>query len=378
MTGSGAALSRPPRVAGLDVARGLALVGMFAAHVGDAGNCGFESEGWAWLIVADGRSSALFAVLAGVSISLMQSRRTRPDAVAHTRVRVAVRAALLLVLGWTLALLATPVDVILDNLGVMFLLALVALTWPAWVQAVVGAAVLAVGGWVVSAIQGGLVTMGSPGFTTLPHIPGVSELWSTHYPALAWVGYILVGLAIGQWAPWRGRALWVLAIAGTFLAVCAYGAGLILGGSWSDALEVGATPSVPWASVAPHSYTPFEMLGNVGVAAAVIAGCVAATRIPGAGVLTWPLASAGRMTLTLYTAHIVVIAVVGMEMVWNPSNNALVAMSAAAVAAACVWRVTLGQGPLERVLAWASSSVATRVTARRLAAHSATTDHHQG
>ena len=51
-----------PRLVGLDVARALAVLGMFAAHTAPG----------SWLYtIAEGRAAALFAVLAGVSIALM-------------------------------------------------------------------------------------------------------------------------------------------------------------------------------------------------------------------------------------------------------------------------------------------------------------------
>lgn len=334
------------RVEGLDAARGVALIGMFAAHVGDSGQRLPDTEGWSWLVVFDGRASALFAVLAGVSISLMLGRSTRPDPVRHTRIRVAVRGALLLVLGWLLALLDTPVDVILDNLGVMFLLALPALRWRPAVQAAVGVAVLVLGEPLLTWAEAWLAPLDAP---------VVHELWSSHYPALVWVGYILIGMALGRWAPWHGTDRTMLVAAGAAVAAGAYGLGLALGGTWAE-------DDASWASVAPHSYTPFEMLGNVGTAGAVIGLCLLATAV--APPLLWPLASAGRMTLTLYFSHIVVIALVGVEMVWEPSNVAWVVMSASAVAFACMWRVTVGQGPLEAVLARASSAVADRMVPR--------------
>ncbi|GMA34444.1 heparan-alpha-glucosaminide N-acetyltransferase domain-containing protein [Demequina litorisediminis] len=118
---SGTAASR---IDGLDLARGLAVLGMVGAHVGD-------QDAWPWLAVTHGFPSALFAVLAGVSMTLMMTSRGRvrvadvtPDHARRTRIRIAVRGAMLVVMGLALALLGTPVVVILVNLGVMFWLTL--------------------------------------------------------------------------------------------------------------------------------------------------------------------------------------------------------------------------------------------------------------
>src|SRR5690606_11520134 len=56
------------RIDGLDLARGLAVLGMFVAHVGTAGNAYPPTEVGQ---LADGRSAALFALLAGVSVALL-------------------------------------------------------------------------------------------------------------------------------------------------------------------------------------------------------------------------------------------------------------------------------------------------------------------
>ena len=358
---------RLSRIVGLDAARALALFGMFAAHVGHAGDD--SPGGWRWLVVTQGRASALFAVLAGVSISLMLTRRAGDGSAAstaaamqdeerwmtvvrHTRVRVAVRAVLLIGLGFLLAALATPVDVILDNLGVMFLLALIAMRWNPWAQLGVGVTVLIVGREALS-----------PLITAMPEwlytLPVVHELWSFHYPALVWVGYVLVGMSVGRLAPWRGRPLAALAGAGAALALIGYGGGAVAATVQARPLMWVLDPEAPpagWFELVPHSYSPAEMLGNLGTGFFVIAACCAvAAWVPR---VVGPLADAGAMTLTLYSAHIVLLAVVGPEMVWEPSNVALVTLCVACIAFAFVWRRAVGQGPLERLLTATSERAA--------------------
>lgn len=366
-----------PRIVGLDVARALALFGMFAAHIGSAGIYG--PGGWRWLVVTHGRASALFAVLAGVSISLMLTRRAvrapaEPDArswtnaVRHTRIRVTVRGIALIVFGWALAALATPVDVILDNLGVMFLLALVAMRWGARTLIIAGVAILAVGRALLEPLVGVLPDW-------LYNAPVLHELWGVHYPALVWIGYVLVGMGLGRvgWrarALWRGRPLAWLAIAGAALALAAYGVAAAL-------LTAQGTPvtwvrdyelATSWLDLYAHSYSAFEMLGNLGVACLVIAACCALANVAPRGLMRWfvgPLAAAGAMTLTLYSAHVVIIAIAGSQIVFQPSNLALVALCAGCIAFAVVWKRFVGQGPMERLLSWWASIAADEDARRR-------------
>src|SRR5690606_31645562 len=101
-----ARLNGPGRVAGVDLARGLAVIGMFAAHLLATGGGWVWSDPSTWVSIVDGRSSILFATLAGGSTGLVTGGRTALDR-AHmgaARGRIALRAALLLVLGILLIL----------------------------------------------------------------------------------------------------------------------------------------------------------------------------------------------------------------------------------------------------------------------------------
>ena len=72
-SGARSRLLAPSRVMGVDVARGLALFGMMSVHVFPALDAD-GSASWAYRISA-GRASALFAVLAGLSLMLAHGPR---------------------------------------------------------------------------------------------------------------------------------------------------------------------------------------------------------------------------------------------------------------------------------------------------------------
>ncbi|UJH70723.1 heparan-alpha-glucosaminide N-acetyltransferase domain-containing protein [Ornithinimicrobium sp. INDO-MA30-4] len=118
-----------PRLVGLDVARAIALIGMFAAHIGPRYDASGDLS--ATFTVVAGRSSALFAVLAGVSLVLMSARRLQrdPAAVGVVRAQIASRALLIAALGAFIGALGSGVAVILVNYGVLFLLAIPVITW---------------------------------------------------------------------------------------------------------------------------------------------------------------------------------------------------------------------------------------------------------
>ena len=63
------------RLRGVDVARGLAVLGMFGAHLLVTDDLVWVDPS-TWTGLVDGRSSVLFALLAGVSVALLTGRTT--------------------------------------------------------------------------------------------------------------------------------------------------------------------------------------------------------------------------------------------------------------------------------------------------------------
>ena len=183
------------RVPGVDLARGLAILGMFAAHVGVTSDDFSTGEGW--LSLVHGRSSILFAVIAGVSLALVSGRRTPLTGVPalQARTRILVRAVLLLALAGLLDVLGTPVALILGFYAAYFVLALPFLRWSP--PRLAGLALV-------------VAVLGPPVAYWWPEIMLRAELWlpmdgsgaltdfllTGTYPALVWMAFVLAGLAV--------------------------------------------------------------------------------------------------------------------------------------------------------------------------------------
>lgn len=129
------------RVIGIDLARGLTVFGMYAAHVGPeptvGGPLGFLSE------LARGRPSALFALIAGFSLVLITGRpHPRTGRAGRQAVgRILIRSLVLIALGFALTALDTDVDVILAYYGLIFIVVLPLYRLHARTLAVIAAAV---------------------------------------------------------------------------------------------------------------------------------------------------------------------------------------------------------------------------------------------
>src|SRR5690554_808019 len=115
---SGRGIDTPGRIDAVDIARGLAILGMFAAHAMPRAD---ESE-----LLVDGRSSILFATLAGVSIGLLSGGSDPPARGSRGRIVqvVLIRALFVFLLGLLLWTLGSEIAIILDYYAVMFLLVL--------------------------------------------------------------------------------------------------------------------------------------------------------------------------------------------------------------------------------------------------------------
>ena len=214
------------RVVGVDIARFVALAGMMATHILPPFEDGTADLTFAQS-VAGGRASALFAVLAGVSLALTSGRTTpvRGRAFAAAAAGVAVRAVLIAAIGLALGEFDSGIAVILTYYGVLFLLGIPFLVLGArWLLAL-AALWLVVVPVLAHLVRPKLPTFffDNPSFESLAE-PGrlLGELTFTgYYPAVPWLAYLLVGMAIGRTDLTRWRAPVFLASAGGVLVAVA-------------------------------------------------------------------------------------------------------------------------------------------------------------
>jgi uncharacterized membrane protein YeiB len=367
------------RLVGVDLARGLAVFGMFAAHVGPdpsrGGVTGYLME------LCYGRSSALFAVLAGVTLVIIAGRRTPRTGRDGRQAcgKIVIRSLILLALGTALSMTGTSIDVILAYYGLCFLLALPFARLRANTLAAVAAVWALAGPQLLYAIQTQLHGSGWAQ-TIAAHDPvarlsgedGVLELLFTgDYPALAWMPFVLAGMALGRLDLASAAVRIRLAVLGPALALLGYGGswlafrlfpGIVASTGapqawWSDTggSPTGNTPA--WLLVAaPHSETTLSILGNTGVAVTVVVAALAAMdHCPRLRRFAAPVIAVGSMSLTAYVLHIAAIGALGTEEL--PDNSALPVLLAFIVTVmvlAFTWSRFFQRGPLEHLLAGAT------------------------
>ncbi|GAT75022.1 hypothetical protein MHM582_3531 [Microbacterium sp. HM58-2] len=355
---------RPPRVLGLDVARGLAILGMAGAHIGET-----EAFAWAdpatWTDLVHGRSSILFAVLAGVSIVLMTGRSSLPERerLPGIRLNLLGRGAMIFVIGLALEMLNTPIAVILTLYGLLYVAVIPFLRWRPW-QLLVAAGTLAVAGPALLALVTAVAMQ--------PFGAGIGFVLYGSYPITVWMAFVFAGMALGRLRVDSIRTAWWALATGLVLAVTGYGLGAIVPSravaeaeparGWEDypralaeADPLGAALSA-FLAVEPHSGGTAEILGSGGFALAMIALCLLLSRPLRWAVL--PLGALGSMPLSAYSLHVTTVALLGGPGGFFQSNAFWAATAIGLLLIATLWSMFAGRGPLERLVGWAAQAMA--------------------
>ncbi|MGI9822612.1 DUF418 domain-containing protein [Agromyces sp. Marseille-Q5079] len=341
------------RVVGVDIARGLALIGMFVAHVAPMA----PDPGVAALLdIADERPRLLFALTAGIGLGLI-SGGIRPTVERRDRGilrrQIAIRAVILIALGLLIAVTLQPlVFIILDVYGLAFLLMLPLLYLPPRVALGLGVGLLAV-------TPGLAAIAAATPFVSQARLTPVRLLvdWTVSgaYPVVIWVPVMLIGLALVRLDLGSRTTVAVAGLAGAAAAFIALPLASTLP---SPAMVADAAWSVPLRA-------SLETFGNTGVAAAVVSVLLALTTFAAPRVrrvtvaVTSPIAAMGGMPLSIYTLHLVVLALAirvdpATDTLTDDSWGLLIGLVIGSMAFAWLWRRYVGRGPLETMLRWAS------------------------
>jgi uncharacterized membrane protein len=386
------------RLVGVDLARAIAVFGMFAVHVGPR-DSEFRLDGW-FLPLAEGHASVLFATLAGFSLMLIAGRREPKTGLAgrQATARIVIRAVILLALGTALAMTQYGKDlVILNFYGVYFLLALPLVRLRAKVLAITAA---------VLTFAGPLLSFGLKKLLTEPITNSINAYDPIHrlsdegllhllltglYPAITWMPFIVTGMALGRLDLSAAAVQRRLAALGTALVAVGFGtswlayrlfsgfravvdaraeefkagSGPMSSGSGPMSPGLGSTPPGPesmppgplpdysfgeWAwsmlTADPHSGTIGDILASLGIAITVIVCATALlARSPRLARLARPVIAVGTMSLTVYVAHLVALPYVSTD-----DYTALIGFVIVAVLFAGVWSRFFRRGPLEHLL----------------------------
>ena len=325
MSAAGDGTSKRPRILGLDIARGLAIVGMIYLHLGH--------PLWQTKVILSGLPAALFAVIAGVTMMLIwtnaNARKAQATAQAPTTLqtiaKLAARGALITLIGLALLPAGGEIQVVLVVLGATMLVT----AWVPPLPAVAKVALLLI----------------ATAAATWRYAPLELPL---PYPHLAWVAYILAGMVlfdvyVGKDGTGAGGVTKIT----TAIACLAAAIGFYLRFQ---------TDLPGWARATGHTGVLGEVVLSIAVAAIVLhLSLIVGRRVKA----TNPLVALGSMALTVYILHV-------LSALWWQTHVSLhsdpwaAAFIAAFLAFAWAWKklaagparkLFAGQGPAERCVA---------------------------
>ncbi|WP_215447874.1 DUF418 domain-containing protein [Streptomyces sp. ATCC 21386] len=380
------------RLVGLDLARALAVFGMYIVHIAPMPT-GNNLGSWVYSL-AEGRASALFATLAGFSLMLIAGRREPKTGLAgrQAKARIAIRAVILLALGTVLAMEYGDI-IILAYYGVYFLLALLLVRLSARTLAIIAAGIALVMPQLAFVLKMWLsdsVQQSINAYDPLERLStvGVLDLLLTGlYPTITWMAFVTAGMALARLDLTAATVRRRLAALGASLTVGAYGLATLLGGtsavlsfegrggppSGSGAGSMGSgagagsmgsgsmgsgsegqlvSSASDLLGAMSHTGTTLDTIGCVGVAILVIVGATAAIdRLPLLRRLAKPVIAVGTMSLTAYVGHFIAQSAwpasgAGTTTSWVPVLTYILT----AIVFATVWSRFFRRGPLEYLL----------------------------
>lgn len=352
-TASGSAVAG--RLVGLDAARGLAIIGMIIINVGPT----TATSPWHRLyLLPYGRASVLFVVIAGIGMGLLAARTAR-DARSRAGAWGAAlwRAAVLGAGGMALQSLTDDIGVILPLYGILFLLAPGLVRLPT--RGLLGVtAVMLVVGSVLVVLHDVLALPPVPGNAPVqPDDPPqdllLGLLVAGRYPLVTWVVPFLAGLLLARADLTARSTQGRLVVWGSVAAVGGVGASTLSRALLGPAADDGFPRLLTGVA---HGQMPLWLVSGVGGAAALVGLAVRVGQSRPR--LVGPLAAYGRLSLTIYVLHVLVLVAIAPDVVTLPQGmviSAAIVLGSALVPV--LWARVGGPGPLERLTRppWASA-----------------------
>lgn len=378
------------RIAGLDIARAVAIVGMTAEHFGPAS--------WApWTL---GWPSLLFAFLSGMSMALMVRHGLAVGVpLSQMRRRIMIRGAILMIVGLLLASAGPSMIIVLATLGASFLLCSMLISLSGPVLLAVGTTGMFVlpqlSYWLRHNVfpsngdQSGVVpNLGH--FTSMEgaEVALRALLLDGMYPTITWIPVIIVGMGVMTvgvdgikrivWlclgagaAAASGIFTWVmvtrfdvqpimLKFTGMSLRELADASGTNVIGAWRAAgVAYGTTSTTDDLLLdGAHSGSTPDLLLNIGISLVIIVVCLYVGEL--LGLWLFPLSALGSCAFTVYVGQALVSAAINH---WLPDLNDESGVSLLPfalyliipVAFCIIWKSFFRRGPLEQAMHAAST-----------------------
>lgn len=311
-----------------------------------------DTDGLIGLLVGalQGRAAATFVVLAGIGLGLAASR---VDAPGSATVLTLKRAAFLLAVG-LLNTLIFDADII-HYYAFYFLIGAFVLR--------LGQQALLLGVLAVNAVFIVLVVVLNYDHGWDWDALSYAEFWTPAgfvrnlffngwHPVIPWISFLLFGIVLSRLRLVERACQWSLVLGGTLAIVVAHGVSIAI----SPVLTSIDAELVWFASTQPIPPMPLYIVAGLGAATATIGACLLLSDWAQRNGVLDAVAPAGRQTLTLYLAHILIgmsalqsLGLLGGQSAMASLTAALV-FCAGATLVAWLWSRRFRRGPVETLM----------------------------
>lgn len=351
------------RIEGLDVARALALFGMFVVNYTVI--TGAEGNGPEWLIwftdLFQGRASALFVLLAGIGTSLMTSKARKeasPILIRKNRKSLWKRSAFLFLLGMVLYAVDWTGD-ILHYYGVFMLIA-------SFLIAASNKTIIIICSLFGLTAQIMQVTSNylkgwNPDKPFIEYmdfwtIEGFLRnlLFNGYHPLFPWICFFLVGMLIGRFELSNKVVIKKTAVMASFLfMISEFISNMLLHFSLS-LLDVDSAAYLFQTGPIPPNL--FYLISNTSSAVLIVVISIYVTRKFSGNWLLNALIRTGQLTLTHYVSHVFV-GIAILALLSRSANQTLeftlifsILFFAGSMLFSIIWRKKFKRGPLEFIM----------------------------
>lgn len=313
------------RIIGIDIARGIALLAMIVAHL-------YPLKGFAGAFL-EGFPSALFAVLSGISMTIIFSKRGSVD--------VFIRGVILVIIGIVVTPYAGTIIVVLKALGIGYIV-FALLQIPRWRTS-----------WVATGFVALLAASGVVRVITL-HTT-LHALFREPYPIMMWLAYMAAGVLFAHWLrnrnwhvePYEISGLLTAAI-GIVVAVLGVLARDVVDSAYAVATRNNLGIAVHgFFDAKPHSGGLVDGLATIAGSLAIILLCLLLFRTDR---WVFPLKAMGSMALTVYLGHVISAGIVNRGRIATQYPELAITTIVVAVVGTSLWAMFFRYGPLEYVL----------------------------
>lgn len=299
-------MSANARIAGLDIARSLAIIGMIILHMANLV--------WGTKVVLSGLPAAGFSIIAGTTMMILSR-----DYSLRVFLQLIARGLIVLLIGVALLPVGGEIQVVLVVMGA-------AMALSAWVPPLAT-------GW--KALIFGLTTATATVLYAPYTLPQV-------YPLVAFLAYMVAGMLLYDIYLTRSTRIKALST-----AVCSVVAAV--------GVCLRFNPDIPgWLRFTGHTGVLGEIVLSVCVTAVLLHLCLIAGKLLPR--VTFPFAALGSMSLTIYILHILT-AHYWQSHISLHRTSAALGFVAFFLLLCTLWKKYLGKGPTERIAAWAIKEV---------------------